>query len=149
MAFANLIGAVVGIFLLLLVTYLLVGATLITAETVMAAQRDMTEVHSTILSTSISIESSTATNETLYLNVKNDGNTIIDPIKMDVIIAPDLTPQFRTSWVNAGITPDGINPGLFDPGEYLNMTVDITGHNPTWVKVVTPNGIYASTYLEG
>ncbi|MDO9539804.1 MAG: hypothetical protein Q7J09_07370 [Methanocalculus sp.] len=147
MAFANLIGAVVGIFLLLLVAYLLVGATLLTAETVMAAQRDMTEVHSTILSTSISINSAIATNETLSLIIKNDGNTIIDPKKMDVYTATSDSGHIRKDWVQGNITPDGINPGLFDPGEYLNMTVDITGYNPTWVKVVTPNGIAASTYL--
>ena len=147
MAFANLIGAVVGIFLLLLVAYLLVGATLLTAETVMAAQRDMTEVHTLLLGTSIAITDHKNTTENLYIIVKNDGTTVINTDQMDVFLATSGSGHSLFSWVNAGITPDAINPGLFDPGEYLNMTVDITGYNPTWVKVVTPNGIAASTYL--
>jgi len=152
MAIANLIGAVVGVFLLLLVAYLLVGATLITAETVMNAQREMTEVQVTTIRTSIAIEDYTLTDDRLYLLITNDGATIIDPKPegMDVYLSDDLfTQMVRASWIQEGtITPDGINPGLLDPGESLNMSVDISGvANASWVKVATPNGITASSYL--
>ena len=152
MAIANLIGAVVGVFLLLLVAYLLVGATLITAETVMNAQREMTEVQVTTIRTSIAIEDYTLTDDRLYLLITNDGATIIDPNPegMDVYLSDDVfTQMVRASWTQEGnITPDGINPGLLDPGESLNMSIDISGvANASWVKVATPNGITASGYL--
>ncbi|MBR1368399.1 hypothetical protein RJ53_02340 [Methanocalculus chunghsingensis] len=152
MAVANLIGAVVGVFLLLLVAYLLVGATLVTAETVMSAQREMTDVQVTTVRTSIVIEDYTLTEDQLYLLITNDGATIIDPEpeSMDVYLANDLfTQMVRASWTQEGaITPDGINPGLLDPGESLNMSINISGvANASWVKVATPNGITASSYL--
>lgn len=152
MAIGNLIGGVVGVFLLLLVAYLLVGATLVTAETVATAHRDMTEVHVTTIRTSIAIEEHTLTENRLYLLITNDGSTIIDPKpeQMDVFISNgEFTEMIRVSWTQEGeIIPDGINPGLLDPGEYLNMSIDISEvASPAWVKVATPNGITASSYL--
>jgi len=46
------------------------------------------------------------------------------------------------------ITPDEVHPGELDPGETLNLSVtyDII---PTWVQVVTPNGVSGSAYITG
>lgn len=155
MAIANLIGAAVGVFLLLLVAYLLIGATLITAETVMAAQRDMTEVHSGVRGTSIAIidHAINEDNDRLYINITNDGTTVIEnPRQIDIFIATENGNQVRADWNRnvIEITPDLINPGFLDPGEYLNMSVDINPETPlVWVKVATPTGATASRYLTG
>ncbi|GAA5262611.1 hypothetical protein [Methanocalculus sp.] len=148
--FATIIGAIVGVFLLLVVAYLLIGATLITAEVVMTAQRDMTEVQTDKTGTSITIdEHLIAENTTLYVLVKNDGTTVIkNPLQMDLFLATDTGTQTREEWQKIGITPDLINPGFLDPGEVLNMSVSIDELSPPiWVKVATPTGTAASAYL--
>lgn len=153
MGFATIIGAIVGVFLLLVVAYLLIGATLITAEVVMTAQRDMTEVQTDRTGTSIAIEGhQIVDNTTLYILVKNDGNTVIrNPKQMDLFIATEDGSQERKSWEPTDpvlLSPDLINPGFFDPGETLNMSVSFDALSPpTWVKVATPAGTAASAYL--
>lgn len=148
--FATIIGAIVGVFLLLVVAYLLIGATLITAEVVMTAQRDMTEVQTDKTGTSITIdEHLIVENTTLYILVKNDGTTVIkNPLQMDLFLATDTGTQTREEWQKIGISPDLINPGFLDPGEVLNMSVSIDELSPPiWVKVATPTGTAASAYL--
>lgn len=149
--FATIIGAIVGVFLLLVVAYLLIGATLITAEVVMTAQRDMTEVQTDRTGTSIAIDGHqvSADNTTLYVQVKNEGSTVIEnPEQMDMFLATSTGTQTREEWQIIGITPDLINPGFLDPGEVLNMSVTIDALPlPIWVKVATPTGTDASAYL--
>ncbi len=148
--FATIIGAIVGVFLLLVVAYLLIGATLITAEVVMTAQRDMTEVQTDKTGTSIAIEDhQIVENTTLYVLVKNEGTTVIEnPDQMDMFLATSTGTQTREEWQSIGITPDLINPGFLDPGEVLNMSMTIDELNPPiWVKVATPTGTSASAYL--
>ncbi|KUK69810.1 MAG: Uncharacterized protein XD88_1032, partial [Methanocalculus sp. 52_23] len=143
------IGAIVGVFLLLVVAYLLIGASLITAEVVMTAQRDMTEVQTDRTGTSIAIDGHqiSADNTTLYLQVKNEGTTVIEnPDQMDLFLATGTGTQTREEWQLIEITPDLINPGFFDPGELLNMSVTIDTL-PIWMKVATPTGTAASAYL--
>jgi|LDZT01.1.fsa_nt_gi flagellar protein FlaF len=150
MGFATIIGAIVGVFLLLVVAYLLIGASLITAEVVMTAQRDMTEVQTDKTGTSIAIDGyHIADNTTLFILVKNDGTTVIkNPLQMDLFLATDIGTQTREEWQKIGITPDLINPGFLDPGEVLNMSVSIDELSPPiWVKVATPTGTAASAYL--
>lgn len=150
MGFATIIGAIVGVFLLLVVAYLLIGASLITAEVVMTAQRDMTEVQTDKTGTSIAIDGyHIADNTTLFILVKNDGTTVImNPLQMDLFLATDIGTQTREEWQKIGITPDLINPGFLDPGEVLNMSVSIDELSPPiWVKVATPTGTAASSYL--
>lgn len=149
MGFATIIGAIVGVFLLLVVAYLLIGASLITAEVVMTAQRDMTEVQTDRTGTSIAIDGHqiSADNTTLYLQVKNEGTTVIEnPDQMDMFLATSTGTQTREEWQLIGISPDLINPGFLDPGEILNMSVTIDTL-PIWVKVATPTGTDASAYL--
>ena len=149
MGFATIIGAIVGVFLLLVVAYLLIGASLITAEVVMTAQRDMTEVQTDRTGTSIAIDGHqiSADNTTLYLQVKNEGTTVIEnPDQMDMFLATSTGTQTREEWQLIGISPDLINPGFLDPGEVLNMSVTIDTL-PIWVKVATPTGTDASAYL--
>lgn len=152
MAIANLIGAAIGVFLLILVAYLLVGATLLTAETVMAAQRDMTEVHAGVRGSSVSITGYAIAEENtkLYLMVKNDGDTVIqNPQQMDLFLAYEDGSQERKEWTLEQISPDIINPGFLDPGETLNMSTTISGEIPIWAKVATPTGSSASGYIGG
>lgn len=148
--FATIIGAIVGVFLLLVVAYLLIGATLITAEVVMTAQRDMTEIQTDRTGTSIAIEDhQIVDNSTLYVIVKNDGTTVIrNPLQIDLFLATSTGTHTREDWQKIGINPDLINPGFLDPGEQLNMSVSIDELNPPiWVKVATSSGTTASAYL--
>jgi hypothetical protein len=53
-------------------------------------------------------------------------------------------------WTNDSITSpiagvgDAVNPGMLDPGEYVNIIIHNTDgfpSNTAWVQVTTPNGV--------
>ncbi len=54
-----------------------------------------------------------------------------------------------------GIIPDLINPGVFDPGEEMELIVrlnasELSGYSSIkWLLVTTPNGVKASWYFKG
>jgi flagellar protein FlaF len=159
MAAAEIIGAAIGVLLLMVVAYVVVGATLTAAETVSNAQKDLTLQNEARLRTSISINRSEISNSTsvLKFSITNTGNEIISDFDHTDIYTWDGVTQgyqnytydkFPTgtpgNW-SIMIENDFIHPKQLDPGEKMWVTVNYIGTRPTWFQVTTSNGVYAQT----
>ena len=101
MAGAEIIGAAIGVLLLVLVGYIMVGSTLTSAEIVTTAQKDVTLQNEVRLNTGIKIRDIptfpdpvflSVSPYTLTLYIKNTGSEAISDFKhMDIFIATDST----------------------------------------------------------
>ena len=162
MAVAEIIGAAVGVLLLIIVAYVIVGGTLSAGETIASAQKDLAQLSEARLRTSI-ILNKTETNlagQGLNFSVTNSGNEVIgDFSHMDILVCTGgetggyqhLTFDKGTcgtegTWcINGDIVPDTIHPKQLDPGEKMWVWATFTGANPVWFQVTTGNGINAQT----
>jgi archaeal flagellar protein FlaF len=87
MAVAELIGAAIGVLLLVMVAYLLVGSTLSTAELVVTAQKDVTLQQEARMHTHLTITDQKNTNSIILANITNTGTEIISDFKhMDILV---------------------------------------------------------------
>jgi len=162
MAVAEIIGAVIGVMLLLLVAYMLVGSVLTTAEVVTTAQKDTTLLNEAQMRTSINLDSISCSgiNPTnCTISVINNGNEIISDFNhMDILTTTGSgTDGFQyityntnnnecgieKTWCTLTITPDTIHPNELDPNEIMSMRVTIPGTQPIWFQVTTGNGVNA------
>jgi flagellar protein FlaF len=162
MAAAEIIGAAIGVLLLMVVAYVVVSSTLTAAETVASAQKDLTLQNEARLSTSISLNRSeifsNITTFVLNFSVTNTGNEIIsdfdhtDIYTWDGVLSHDYQKYMyeKSSTGTPGnwsitIEHDVIHPNQLDPGEKMWVTVNYIGDRPTWFQVTTNNGVYAQT----
>ncbi|HPS23804.1 MAG TPA: hypothetical protein PLM60_10425 [Methanoregulaceae archaeon] len=159
MAVADLIGAAVGVLLLVIVAYLLVGSTLSTAEIVTNAQKAAALQEQTQLRTDFTIEEA-ATENTYNINctINNTGKEIISDFKhMDVIVYDFGTQDFRVypysaterigAWTIIDKGQEIIHPSELDPGETYRILIQTTGSSPVWFQITTGNGVYDSRKL--
>ena len=160
MAVADLIGAAVGVLLLVIVAYVLVGSTLSIAETVTNAQKAAALQEQTQIRTDFSIINATTENGS-YINctISNTGSEIISDFKhMDVIVYDSGTgdyqlypyssiPGISGTWTITEKGDDIIHPSELDPGEEYRIEVYTEGPSPCWFQITTANGIYASKFL--
>jgi len=169
MAGAIIIACAIGILLLVLVGYVLVGSTLSSADIIASAQKDTTALKEERLDTNIMVTYSNYDElvpHQMWFRIKNTGNTKINYTELNmVIITQDLPPP--TIYINnigngvIGSSPVGtwrfdgihrdesdrdelVNLNEWDPGEFLYGWVSMTPH-PTEFHVFTPNG--ATDYL--
>ncbi|MCX6682227.1 MAG: hypothetical protein NTY71_04500 [Methanoregula sp.] len=168
MAGAEIIGAAIGVLLLVLVGYIMVGSTLTSAEIVASAQKDLTMQNEARLRTAIEISDITIENQAspsillnLKFNLKNSGNEMIGDFNhMDVYVTPKgFSPIYHklttvvpsagvaeSTWGYISISPDVIHPTMLDPDE--TMLVEIDGFNslllPLQITMITPNGAQAT-----
>jgi len=153
MAFASILTTAIGIILLIITAYVLVGGTLTATQTALTTQADMTAVHVKMLGTSIEIVSTNvSSSDTLYISVLNSGSeSITDLSHVDVLVLGDSGAPVLyvkdSGWSKVSISPDTIYPNQWDPGEVMNMSVTYSSGVPKWVKVTTGNGAYASSYV--
>jgi flagellar protein FlaF len=166
MAGAEIIGAAIGVLLLILVGYLMIGSALTTAEVVTSAQKDITIQNEARLQTVFAISGIYSTSsKVLTVNIVNSGSeTIGDFSHMDVYVTPSGgSPVYHSfsvipggvagsSWSYTGISPDNIHPGMLDPDE--TMVVTISGFEspgfpspPTAVSVSTATGVTRFAYI--
>jgi len=171
LAVGELIGGAIGILLLIIVAYVLVGATLTTAETVSSAQQDALQSHISRLHTDISVSDFFIANTTqglIYFNITNSGSETINSLgNMDVFISGsddtagpqqylfgDLSDS--TKWNATEIfwrdrsgysRIESVHPGQLDPGETVTGTAIFTSSTPYMIEVVTGNGAYSSAYI--
>jgi flagellar protein FlaF len=161
MAVAEIIGAAVGVLMLVIVAYMLVGSVLTTAEVVTSAQTDHTLLQEARLGTSISVNRSRAetniSGQVLNFNVTNTGNVIIsDFTHMDVYTWDGTPTGYRRysyspscvgtdTWCKNSIVPDMIHPHQLDPGEKMWACATYTDTNLVWFQVTTGNGVNAQT----
>ncbi len=81
MAVAGIIAAAVGVMLLIVVGYVVVGATITTAETVTNAQKDVTLQNEMRLGTAIVITDPENSSSIITSNVTNTGTEIISDFR--------------------------------------------------------------------
>lgn len=157
MAAAEIIGTAIGVMLLIIVAYILTGTTLITAETMANAQKDLTLRQETQLRTGFSI--STISGKATYFtySITNDGAEIIsDFAHMNVLVRTsdgvyhqcnyNATPDISGTWYFPNYYTDSIHPHELDPGEAFQVRVTIS---PTanWFQMTTGNGVYDSSVI--
>jgi flagellar protein FlaF len=156
----ELIGAAIGALILIIVAYVLIGSTLSAAEITASAQRDMTHLQEARLDTHITVTvksiSSKDTNLTFYID--NTGNApITDLNDMDVIIG-DASGDIQRFYFGGTTSTD--NFAWTATGNSILIGSTLTGTLslpsawtpqktwvPTWIEVVTANGVYASAGL--
>jgi archaeal flagellar protein FlaF len=162
MAVAEIIGAAIGVLLLVIVAYLLVGGTLTTAETLATAQKDLTLQNEARIRTNIEL-GDISTSSGLTFSVKNTGNEIISDFNhMDIIsynattgyndyqYDPYNTESTRTAgnWTITSWDKDYIHPRELDPGEKMWVLVTYpTNAIPIQFQITTSNGVSASTVI--
>jgi len=167
MAVAEIIGAAVGVMMLVIVAYILVGSVLTTTDVVLNAQKESTLLQGARLGTNIEITSysNSTIDPWLNFNVTNTGNEMITDFgHMDVFIFTSSPIQHNTyetsgdslgKWRKIGIysgptlnDAEVIHPNQLDPGE--KMWVCATYNNANlikWFQITTGNGVNAQTTI--
>jgi flagellar protein FlaF len=157
-AVAGIIAAAVGVMLLIVVGYVVVGATITTAETVTNAQKDVTLQNEMRLGTAIVITDPVHSSSNITSNITNTGTEIISDFRhMDVIVHDTGSNDYQVCTYDSGGNPgtwditnryqDFIHPSELDPGEKYQIRVATRGSSPSWFQITTSNGVYASTYV--
>jgi archaeal flagellar protein FlaF len=154
MAVAEIIGAAIGVLLLVVVAYMLVGGTLTAAETVMTAQKDITLLQEARLSTDIEISDKEIQGNYLNFTVTNIGDeTVGDLPHMDVFSYSASNQYTRYVYDSTGSGAEGtwsvisfekdvIHKHQLDPGVRMRIkAVFPAGATPETVQVTTGNGI--------
>ncbi|BBL67899.1 flagellar protein FlaF [Methanoculleus chikugoensis] len=155
MSAGPLVASGVGILLLVVTAYVLIGGTLTTTEVMVEAQSNLAAHQEVRMRTAIAIQNTTLDGTTLDVEVKNTGSEpVIEIASIDVYLQIEGEPIYiphgtdTYHWNKVNITPDGIHPEELDPGETLILSVTCTENaTPTWVQVVTPNGVSSSAYI--
>jgi flagellar protein FlaF len=160
MAVADLIGAAVGVILLVIVAYLLVGSTISTAEIVTNAQKTAIMQEEMQMRTDFTIVGATITSDPSGFNctINNTGNEIIsDFTHMDIIVYDSSSRNYQLytysktgdpgTWKIVNKGNDIIHTNELDPGESYIIQVTTSGISPHWFQITTGNGVYASEFL--
>ncbi|HVP96165.1 hypothetical protein [Methanoregula sp.] len=160
MAVADLIGAAVGVILLVIVAYMLVGGVISTAQIVTSAQKSATLLEENQLKTDFSITNVTMIDSSDFsFTINNTGNEpISDFTHMDVIAydrssnAYSLYPYSMSAstgkWTIVSQGNDLIHQSELYPGNSYIIEVMTTGLSPYWFQITTGNGVYASAFLQ-
>ena len=162
MAGAIIIACAMGVLLLVLVGYVMVGSTLTSADSIASAQKDMRIKKEEQMNTAIQITNAQFSGGTSFrFNLSNKGGVPIGYFNQtDVFISYSKgtpvrysfngivsgnTPGDGTSktWGYMTINPDTIHPYMLDPGETMIIRIDNSGTSPAVVNLTTPNGITA------
>ncbi len=162
MAVSEIIGAAVGVILLVVVAYVVVGSTLYAAETVTTAQKDLTIQQESRMRTAFSVSHAVRNSSTIHANITNTGSEIIGDFKhMDVLVYDSdytdheytMYPYKRDDFVTPGTWGiesrygEFIHPYELDPGETYRIQVNTAGTTPGWFQVTAANGVYASAFV--
>lgn len=159
MAVAEIIGAAIGVLLLVVVAYILVGSTLTAAETVVNAQKDLTITNEARLKTDISLDKDeiSITGNGLNFSVTNTGNEIVSDFTHADVFTSNSMSEYQhytydkdktgavDTWTILKIDNDYIHPNQLDPGEKAWIMAVFPGTDPIWVQFATSNGVYAQT----
>jgi flagellar protein FlaF len=160
MAAAGIIGTAVGLILLIVVAYVVVGATLTAAETVTNAQKDVTLQNQMRIGTAFTITDAFHNSSVIYSNVTNTGSEIIrDFTHMDILVYDTVSSDHQVcvynttesgtqcTWEISEHYQDYIHPSELDPGEKYQFRIHTMGTSPGWFQITAGNGVYASAFV--
>ena len=150
--------------------YMLIGGVTLSADVTGTSLKATADLENQKLKTELAIDNtgSNASEDWFAFHLNNAGSTKIENItKMDVIVrttgtnssvyyvpyqfaGEDLTLYWTNDSISATIAGigDAVNPGMLDPGEYVNIIIhneDGFPSNTAWVQVTAPNGVSATT----
>jgi flagellar protein FlaF len=162
MAVADLIGAAVGVILLVIVAYLLVGSVISTAQIVSNAQKSATLLEENQLKTDFTISQAEVNSTGINCTITNTGNEpISDFTQMDIYIYDSSTGNYQMytyvsstpgtpgpgTWTTYTTGNNFIHPGELDPGDTLGILVWATDPSPVRIQITTANAVSASAPL--
>jgi len=172
MGFGTIFATIAMVVLIGISSYLFITGALFTVDTLSKSLKIANELDNERLKTEIEIvEVVTVGNNDIYAKINNTGSTKILKSEfkhIDVFVYYDVVgasmgyiflwvPYTETSppendhWRVESISPDSINPGIFDPDEQMEIWIrvqeNIDTGNTSWLKVVMPNGVSASRYF--
>jgi flagellar protein FlaF len=160
MAAAGIIGTAVGVILLIVVAYVVVGATLTAAETMSNAQKDVTLQNQMRIGTAFTISDQIHNSSIIYTNVTNTGTEIIrDFNHMDILVYDNESGDYRIctydtmhsgipgTWYISDYYQDYIHPSELDPGEKFQFRINTQDTSPSWFQITSDNGVYASAFV--
>jgi flagellar protein FlaF len=171
MGFGSVIATAISIIVLLAAGYLLAGSITHSADVTGTSIKAAADLESQRMNTVLAIDEigSNSAEGWFSFHLENVGQEKITNItQMDVIVKTTGLNQsvhyvpYGTAgqppvyWENDSITSsmtgigDAVNPGMLDPGEYVNIRVYEEGGFPSstaWVKVTAPNGASESSNI--
>lgn len=162
MAVGEIIGAAIGILMLIIVAYLVVGSTLSTADLVVNTQKDVTSQNELRLRTEMIVKPYHPPNGvTSWFNfsLNNTGSEIISDFShIDVYSSNGTSPGYQRyiydrsgtvpgTWTIEKIDRDFVHPQMLDPGESMWICGTYAGDRPVWALVATGNGVNAAGSL--
>lgn len=162
MAVGEIIGAAIGILLLIIVAYLVVGTTLSTAELVVSAQKDITQQNEIRLNTGMVLNAyypPDPARSTFNFSLNNTGSeTIRDLSHLDLYTEDSLSSGYvryrydnsgnaAGTWTTERFDRDFVHPQMLDPGESMWVCATYSVNTPVWVLVSTGNGVTAAGSL--
>jgi len=169
MGFGSIIAAMVSIATILLASYVCSKGGFYMADGLSNSVVEMQENRNEILKTEIKVTGVSTDREDILVFLQNTGSIKIgDFTYMDVIIAyQNESGAVKTVWIpyqegevlsenrwtKLDIAPDLMNPGVFDPGEKMELRVRLDASDPpgnssvNWLLVAAPNGVKTSQYF--
>jgi flagellar protein FlaF len=157
MAGGIIIASAIGILLLLLVGYVIVGSTLTSYEIVASAQKDLTLMNEERLNTKMTGSGKiNRDNQKVEFEILNDGSKIISDFShMDIFVSTNVAPSparytygvdaSTTTWKKMEIKDDFIHPGMLDPGETMKIQFTLLSDSASaYVTVVSGTGSIVS-----
>ena len=172
MDFGTIFATIAMVVLIGISSYLFITGALFAVDTLTKSLKIANEMDNERLKTGIEIvEVVTEGNSDIYAKLNNTGSTKISKSEFehidvfayyDVVGASrgyiflwvpytETSPPENDHWRVESISPDSINPGIFDPDEQMEIWIrvqqNIDTGNTNWLKVVMLNGISASKYF--
>jgi hypothetical protein len=158
---SSLISGAVALLLIITGGYVIASGILTIGETTMNSQTDMSSIQDLIHQSSMHIDSTAVghnTNWWLVVDLNNTGSTpfgVSDYARFDMYIYQEITTKTLSRYTTSttpgfsyALINDKINRNMWDPSETLELRINLTDDRiPNWTKIVTPNGITASTNL--
>ena len=137
MGFASIISTAIGIILLIVTAYVLVGGVLTTTQIAMNAQADMTAVHMKMLGTAITVDS-TENSTPIIIHMRNTGSEPIDISTINVFLKEQNSVPVLIPKGSIAIVP---TIKQWRPTEVLNMSVTYAVASPVIIQITTANGV--------
>ncbi|WP_319578579.1 hypothetical protein [uncultured Methanospirillum sp.] len=158
---SSLITGAAALLLILIGGYVVAAGILMIAESTMNSQIEMSAIQDSLHQSQIHIDSTTVGYNTkwwLVVDLNNTGSTTYrgsDLSRFDMYVYQGIGTKTLSRYTSAsspGFTydflNDKVNKNMWDPSETLELRINLTDDRiPNWTKVVTPNGITASTNL--
>lgn len=171
MGAGSIIAAIVAVAAILIAANVVITGGLYMTNTLTSSMKEVQDAKNEQLKTEIEISNITANGTRIDVTLRNTGHERIrEYSQMDLIVHyhsvnggyvrivwlpyTNGTPG-GDEWTVTGISPDLINPDIFDPDEEMTIRIEVDDSDPmkyeyiNWLQITTPNGVSTSKYFSG